>query len=434
MGDDAMSGGATPSRRLRQARAELVRVDAEGVARPAGAVASQRLRGREGAFRLLPSPAHVLFLRLTGEDGRRDEEDGAIVRLAGEITAPGTICDVLALVGQSGWRGELLVFDGEANRSVFFDQGNIVGAETSVEAERIGMILWRHGVLDVDQHARVMEHVRQGARFGQTAVDLGFLSRETLFVYIAKQLEEILFPTFAISDGTYYFLDGFDDARLVARHTASATGLLMEGLTRLDEIRYFRQKIPSAAFVPGRTDKGEPAADLRGTWAHIDGKRSIEDIGRLTGQGEFRTTKDVYALLQTKHAVLFPPPISGGAAAVVTQANEALRLVHQRADAAGKGTALRESLRQFIVTKEGYGPLIEASADESGSFDPASVVDIVSRDNDDPPERRLKTMLHEYAAFALFVAGGLLGASQEASLSEEIQPILHEILPVGQGG
>lgn len=76
----------------------------------------------------------------------------------------------------------------------FFDQGNIVGAETSVEAERIGMILWRHGVLDVDQHARVMEQVRQGARFGQTAVDLGFLSRETLFVYIAKQSKRFFSP------------------------------------------------------------------------------------------------------------------------------------------------------------------------------------------------------------------------------------------------
>lgn len=430
MSDETFSGGAT-SRRQRLARDLLVRIDSDGVVRAAGRAAAAQLRSREGAFRLLPSPSHVVFLRLTGEDGRRDEEDGAIVRLAGEIPAPGTICDVLGLVGQSGWRGELVVSDGENTRSIFFDKGNIVGAQTSVEAERIGMILWRHGLLDPDQHAQVMERVKQGARFGQTAVDLGFLTREQLFVYIGKQLQEILFPTFAIADGSYFFLDDFDDARLVARHTASATGLLMEGLAKLDEIRYFRQKIPGSDFIPARTGKGEPQPDLRATWGAIDGQSTLEEIGRKTGLGDFATTKDVYALLQTKHAVLHPPRTSGGASAVVTRANAALLLLHQRADAAGKGTALREGLRHYLVSTEGYGPLLEGGADEDGTFDPAIAVLGASRSEEQDPEQRLKKLLHEYLAFALFSVGGLLGASQESALSEEIDPILQEILPQG---
>ena len=46
-------------------------------------------------------------------------------------------------------------------------------------------------------------------------------------------------------------------------------------------------------------------------------------------------------------------------------------------------------------------------------------------------EKLLKMLLHDYVAFALFSAGGALGAEKEAALAEEIRPMLEEILPVG---
>ena len=92
---------------MRDPRAELVRIDSHGQAHAIGSVASQRLRGHQGAYRLLPTPRHVVFMRYTGEDGERDASDGAVVRLAGEITAPGALCDIVALLAQTGWRGDL---------------------------------------------------------------------------------------------------------------------------------------------------------------------------------------------------------------------------------------------------------------------------------------------------------------------------------------
>src|SRR6187402_439430 len=141
---------------MRDGKSELVRIDNRGEAHPIGTIASQRLRARAGTYRMLPAPAHVVFMRYTGEDGRRDAEDGAIVRIAGEVTAPGALCDVLALLGQTGWRGELVVQDGEVVRNVFFDQGNVVGALTNVEDERIGSILYRFGMLDTEKRDRIV--------------------------------------------------------------------------------------------------------------------------------------------------------------------------------------------------------------------------------------------------------------------------------------
>jgi hypothetical protein len=55
-----------------------------------GPAASLRLQAREGLFHLLPAPAHLLLLR----DARADGEARSC-RLAGELTAPGNIVDIL---------------------------------------------------------------------------------------------------------------------------------------------------------------------------------------------------------------------------------------------------------------------------------------------------------------------------------------------------
>src|SRR5688572_12163990 len=194
---------------MRDVRQELVRIDARGEAHPIGVVASQRMRARGGAYRMLPAPGHVVFMRFTGEDGQRDNEDGAVVRLAGEIAAPGTVCDVLALIAQTGWRGELVVLEDDSVRSIFFDAGNIVGAQTNIPDERLGNVMYRYGSITEEQLQRVTEGARAGRRFGELAVELGILSQEQVYAFISKQAEEIVFGTFAVADGTFFFLDGF---------------------------------------------------------------------------------------------------------------------------------------------------------------------------------------------------------------------------------
>jgi len=298
---------------MRDGKAELVRIDSRGEAHPIGTIASQRMRARAGAYRLLPAPEHVVFMRYTGEDGRRDAEDGAIVRLAGEVTAPGALCDILALLGQTGWRGELVVLDGEDTRSVFFDQGNVVGALTNVEDERLGAVLYRYGAIDEASFERVKAHVKDGKRFGSAAIELGVLKQEEIYKYISKQVDEIVFATLTVGDGTFFFLDGFDEGRLVSRHTVSANALLMDGVTRMDEMRYFRLKIPSAEHVPVRTEKmPAPEKEFEVAYAALDGRSSVGELGRSSGLGEFEITKQLYGLVQSGHALIHPPRAAGG--------------------------------------------------------------------------------------------------------------------------
>jgi hypothetical protein len=419
---------------MKDSRSELVRIDSRGEAHPIGTVASQRMRAREGAYRMLPAPRHVVFMRYTGEDGRRDAEDGAVIRLSGEVTAPGTLCDILALVAQTGWRGELIVLDGDDVRSLFFEQGNVVGTVTNVEAERLGSVLYRFGIITQEQRSAILAETETGKRFGQAAIDLGVLKQDQIYSHIARQIEEVVFATMTVGDGTFFFLDGFDEGRLVSRHTVSANSLLMDGVTRMDELRYFQQKIPSAEHIPVRIEnRGTPAEELQSVYSVIDGKHSVRELGRITGKGEFGTTKALYALVQSQHVSIHPPRVSGGPTSLVAAANGALRAIFAAAAQAGKGADVRSNLESFAVGAGVYDILFRnAGPDAGGALDPDTVAanSVVLAGGADQ-DNLLKQMLHEYVSFALFSAGAALGPEAEGELARQVAIALAGLRPQG---
>jgi len=416
---------------MRDPRAELVRIDSHGQAHPIGNVASQRLRSREGTHRVLPAPAHMLFMRRVAADGLRSDADGPTVRLAGEITSTGALCDIVALLGQAAWRGELIVLDGDHARSIFFDQGNVVGASTNVESERIGSILYKFGAIDAATRDRVVGAQAGGKRFGEVLVDFGVLPQEKLYQYMAKQVAEILFGVLSVADGTFGFLDGFDDARLVVRHTVGAGIALMDAVTRMDEVRFFRQKIPSAEHVPVRTEPGVVPEDLAAIYAGIDGVTSIAELGRRTGVGEFETIKAVYALVQAHRVAIHPPHVSGGPSSIVAAANAALGSIFAAVGA--RGAELTANLASFAVGAGVYDILLRGAGPTSeGSFDVDKVVEnsvLVAGGSD--PVHVLRQMLHEYVSFALFSAGAMLGSGAESEAARQVAPMLAVLRPVG---
>lgn len=418
---------------MRDARDELIRIDAQGVAHPIGVVASQRMRPHRGTYRLLPGPDHVVFMRYTGEDGRVDDGDGAIVRLAGELTAPGTMCDVLALVGQTGWRGVLSVHQDDICRCLFLDQGTVIGVQTNAPDERLGQVMFRYGLLTEEQLERVAENTTQGRRFGEVALELGFLQKEDVYKAIRRQIEEVVFGAMTVSDGTFFFLDGFDDVQMPIRQVVSVNALLMDGVTRMDELKYFREKIPSKDHVPQRADGVESVAEeYQDVWVHVDGRNTVEEIGRITGLGEFDTTKKLYALAQAKQVIILPPRRTGGPSAVVEAANEVLVAAFQVAQRAGQAEELRSSLVSFAV---GAGVVYDllfqgAGPDADGRLDPAKVVAnaaMVAPGED--PEATVRQLLFDYACFALFSVGSMLGKEGEGALQREVGEALSRLRP-----
>ena len=374
---------------------------------------------------MLPAAPGVILMRALEPDGRGP------LRLAGEITVPGAMCDVFVMLGQVGWRGQLVTSDVTATRSLYFDQGNVLGAQTSVAGERLGAVMYRYGVLSAGDLERVAAHAGRGGRFGAVALELGLITQSDVFRCLKHQIEDIAFACFSQQSGTFCFLEGFDSKKLVSHQVIAAQALVMDGVTRMDEIKYFRQKIPSAAYVPAKAGAGtEPKEEYRQTYRAIDGVLSIEELGRRTGRGEFAITRDVYGLEKSGHVTIQAPLRMGDPVALVELANRLLVTVHTEADAAGKGQELRRGLSSFAKGGKGYAELFaKAGPTEKGTLDTKRVASNAGRVLAQAPETTLRGMLYEYVSFAIFCVGATLGFQKESELSAKLATELKELEP-----
>ncbi len=398
-------------------RADLVRVDPTGAAHPVGRLASQWMRNRQGTFRVMPGPRHLVFMRHVGEDGVRDEHDGAVCRLAGEITTPGALCDIVSLIGQAGWKGELIVTSPNATRSVYFDHGHVIKANSDADGERLGEVLYRYGVLSREQVEEAAKAVTGELRFGEAAVKLGFVSRERLFSVMQRQTEEVVYAVLLVGDGMFYFLDSFDESKIAVQLNLSASSLLMEGVRRMDETRYFRERVPSELHVPARVSgRPGPAEDvLLPYWEAIDGQRSVSEICRSVGQGEFEVTHAIFQLLQAGSVVVHPPRPTGPAA-VVARFNEAMSLLLGNIDTLGRGAEVRAQLASFATGAGIYDALfMGAGPAEDGTLAPERIIENITMlaGPGEQGEAMLSQWLYEYASFGLFVSEPILRVSAE---------------------
>jgi hypothetical protein len=403
-------------------REDLLRVDSTGTVHPVGRTASQFLRARAGEWRILPGPHDVVLLRPT-------KTDGPVLKLAGEMRTPGALCDVVALAAQSQWRGELIVVSERGQRSFYFDGGQVVGAVTNVPEERLGETLYRFGVITREQlEAIVRSAESSGKRVGEAAIELEFVTADELYPMMDRQVEEVFFAAVHTTEGSFYFFDRFDEKLLLRRHNLNASTLLMEGARRMDEMKYFRAKIPNDTFIPIPTGPGKkPPEELEEVWTQCDGKRSIADIGRRIGQLEFEVTRAIFQLCNGGF-VQMQAPRPQGPEAIVEVFNPALALIHSGCDDAGKGNDLREGLSRFATGGGVYDPLfMMAGPQKDGTFKPARVAKNLAALAGDDPDAWLVQLMQEYVGFALFQAESLISRDAVGEISAKVSDILKPV-------
>ncbi|MBX3186943.1 MAG: DUF4388 domain-containing protein [Labilithrix sp.] len=409
-------------------RDDLLRIDGTGAVHPVGRAASQQLRPRAGEWRLIPSPKELIVARsMTGGD--------AVLKLAGEIRTPGALCDIVALAAQSGWKGELILLAEAGNRSFYFDSGTIIGASTTVPEERLGETLYRFGEINREQLETIVRAAGEtGKRFGEAAVETGIVGAETLFAMIARQVEEVFFSAVHVSEGAFYFFDRFDEKHIIRRHNMNASGLLMEAARRMDEMRFFREKIPNDTYIPVPVPGKKPVEDLASVFDQCDSKKSIADIGRATGQLEFEVTRSVFQLVSSG-CVFMVAPRPRGPEAIVETFNPALAAIHERCDTAGKGADLRDGLGRFATGGGVYDPLFMGAGPlQDGTLKPDRIGRNIAALAGDDPDAWLVELMNDYVGFALFQAESILSREAQATLLADVMEILKPLRPLIDAG
>jgi hypothetical protein len=391
---------------------DLVMIEAGGRVRPIGESAAVRFQAREGMFHVLPSPPHLLVLREAVTPG--GSADPRACRLSGQLTTPGALSDILGLCATAAWTGELMVFDKAGARSLYVEEGTVVGGATTVASERLGQVLYRYGVLTLGQVDACLVHAVATARFGEAAVKLGLVKREKLFEMLARQIEEIVRGALLVEDGYFYFLDSFDASVLAARHAIPLSALVRDGIRWLHEARHLRGRIPSMDHVPIALGP-PPRHDAEQARLHgaIDGARSVGEIARLLGIGELDVMRTLFPLVHHGLVVMQPPRVPPEKAVVAC--NDAVSLILRELDAMDLGDEIRTQLAERACTPPYAQLFAGAGPHDDGTFTPNTVVANLPSSGIASQED-LSRLLREYAGYALFLARPHL---QRARLAKE---------------
>jgi hypothetical protein len=384
------------------------------------------LRARAGAYQLAPSPPDLLTLRRLGGVSSR-------ITLSGLVSERGTLLAILQFLAGLDTSGELIVLDGECRRALMLDRGTLILATSSAPGERLGEVLFRHGAISRAQFDEAMALLSPARRLGDIVVQKGWIKPNDLYGMLQTQVREIAFNALAVERGQFHFAHGIDASNFPVRVNISTGSLLMEAVQRIDEWAYFRERIPSdqvvPSAVPGRHADGDPQAER--ILAEIDGTRTLAEIARDAGLGEFDATKALFVLLQSGAARLgSPAPPRAVLEARIGGFNAVLLDIHRAVDEAGVGEQARETLAMFLQGGGAFDVLFaNAGPAADGAFDAEILLNNLQRIQTDDPDRAATQALHEYVAFALFAAGSVLRRDEHQRLTQHVQRQLSALRP-----
>jgi hypothetical protein len=372
------------------------------------------------------------------------------VVLAGEVDRLGGLVDVIHFVQTNGWSGQLAIVSNTVRKTIYFRKGDIRTAASNVPEDRIGAILFRYGVVSEE----VLNEAAQagaasgasggGAKIGQLLVERGALTAHELYQYVRKQVEEIFYSVLTLKQGDFYFYRTGDDDGPPSQLQLSTKSLLFEGVRRIDELSYFREKITSSEMVlekkePQPSDRLPPRESR--VLMLVDGQRDVASLARDSHLGEFETTKILYQLMQSSHVgprrrrSLTMPAVAQPASTlddtyrkIIDTFNVVYAKIYAAVATKGKQAPLEKGVESFFGSVAEFAPLFVGVAMASDGTVPKDQV--MANLEFAPTDNRLDYLhrgLNELLFFELFTAGEAVDRKEEAELHQRLNEILRDV-------
>jgi hypothetical protein len=405
--------------------------------------AQRRLAPRPGRFRVLPTTGDIIILqKLSDPNSNSSVTPGppGRVTLAGEIEPTGGLVDVINFINTNQWSGQLALIEGLVRKTLYFSRGDVRTAASNVAEDRLGAILYRYGVVSEADLNAALPAVGGGTRIGQLLVERGALTVHELYTYVRRQVEEIFFSVLMLRKGAFYFYRTAQDQGPPSQLLLPTRQLLFDGVRRIDELSYFREKLPSVEMVlerrhPAPLQKLEELEER--VLQLVDGKRDIRVIARMTHLGEFETTKVLYRLLtssfveasQKKSLPKMRPgdSIEDLYGTIVDAFNAVYGKIYTAVKQRGREQALHKGLESFFSSVAEFSPLFVGITLDGQGMLPRSP--LLANLHMAPSPDRLDYLyrgLNELLFFELFTAGEAVDRREEIELHQRLNQILRD--------
>jgi hypothetical protein len=246
-----------------------------------------------------------------------------------------TLASILQLLCNDQKTGVLTVTSGEEESRVFFEQGTIVYASSSLKESRLGFLIRNDGVISVQQLQKCLSLAREeGVHLGKIMVEKGYISLDTLKKYNTKQVEAILYNLLFWKKGKFEYKDTRLDLKGMIVTQLNPMRLILEASRRIDELSVLKQSIPSDRLVFKMSGKVQSKEEIKlnaNEWrvlSLIDGTRTVRQIITESGYDEFAVYKIFYSVIssglieQEEEIQLSDGEMANGYSAILTVFND----------------------------------------------------------------------------------------------------------------
>jgi uncharacterized protein DUF4388 len=207
--------------------------------------------------------------------------------------------ELLQWLSQSKKSGTLEIVNGTVEKKIFFKEGSILSSASNKPEEYLGHFLVSHGLITEQQlGSAIAAQEKSRMLLGMLLVHNGALAEKDLARMLCLKAEESIYDIFAWDQGDFRFLDDVLPESAMVPMRLDVTGIVMEGVQRVDEWRRIRKLIPHEQIVPVALVDFSSVSDIdpgdQRILTSIDDERTIEEIRLLTHSTEFQICKVLF--------------------------------------------------------------------------------------------------------------------------------------------
>jgi hypothetical protein len=369
------------------------------------------------------STNHLLLETTTGADK---------VLMTGLLNAGG-IVDLLSFFNMFRKSGMLHFLLAGGNKTLCFQNGEIVYATSTFPEENIGEILYSLGKFDRETLQGARQFANGELPLGKSLVDQNVIDAKDLWAATKNQVETIVYNLFAFQEGSFVFIDKPLAEDEVVSLSMNTQNLIMEGLRRVDECAVYMQKVKSLDAIPVATDKVPNDLDSvsQKMVALIQaGVGSVKELLRRSGSGEFDAIKLLSQLVVRGVVSMEEAPtvkVEGVLGEVVNIFNGVLIAMHNVVSA--KNPQFREEVSCFMrdLPQPFSYVFRQTTLKDDGSVDGGRVLANLAGLEEGDKLRLLSDSLSELIYMECIAARRELGAADSAELIKRVQEVSQRV-------
>ena len=217
-----------------------------------------------------------------------------------------TLSDIFRLLSFTKKTGKLEVKRSAGEGNVFFRDGDVYFAQSSLKKEPLGQKLIRSGSLTEAQLLKALDlHASTGQRVGEILLEQGAITQEQLVGAVAEQIEDAAFDLLRWQLGEFHF-ETHERFEVEIPISVSVENLIMEASRRLDELDVIQRKIPSDRVIlsvaPAPPEGARQINISPEEWrllVLVDGTRTVGEVCEMAGLDDFSGIRTLYGMIST---------------------------------------------------------------------------------------------------------------------------------------